>query len=106
MKYITKFSLAIPAKPELKPQANPNPQRGIRRLSLDDTIDTMMYGYTTVGETITSIYDQMQHWLTEHMAAQEQNYQEIIIDTLSDPIPETTIQSYQDTIERIRRNTR
>ena len=49
MKYITKFSLVIPAKSEQKPQTNPNPQRGARRLGLDDTIDTMMYGYATVG---------------------------------------------------------
>ena len=101
MKYITKFSLAIPAKSEQKPQ------RGTRRLSLDDTIDTVMYGYTTVGETITSIYDQMQHWLTEHMANQEQHYSTIIIDSLNmvdlDP---AMAESYTDTVERIRRNMR
>ena len=107
MKHITKFSLAIPAKLELKHQTNPNPQRGTRRLGLDDTIDTMMYGYTTVNETITSIYDQMQQWLTEHMAAQEQHYSTIIIDSLDMPDLDPAIaESYTDTIERIRRNIR
>lgn len=101
MKYITKFSLATPTKSEQKPQ------RGTRRLSLDDTIDTMMYGYTTVGETITSMYEQIQQWAIEHMATQEHNYPTIIIDSLdiSDPNPAIT-ESYTDTIERIRRNTR
>lgn len=105
MKHITKFSLAIPAKPELKLQANPNPQRGIRRLSIDDTIDTMMYGYTMVNDT--SVYDQIQHWVTERLAAQEQNYSTIIIDSLdiSDLDP-AIAESYTDTIGRIRRNTR
>lgn len=107
MKYITKFSLAIPAKLELKPQANPNPQRGIRRLGLDDTIDTMMYGYATVGETITSFYDQMQRWLTEHMVTQAQDDSTTIIDSLDmldlDP---AIAESYTDAIERIRRTMR
>jgi hypothetical protein len=107
MKYITKFSLAIPGKTELQPQTNPNPQRGSRRLSLDDTIDTVMYGYTTVGETITSAYAQIQHWVTEHIANQEQNYSTIIIDSLdmSDLDP-AIAESYTDTIEQIRRNIR
>lgn len=107
MKYITKFSLAIPAKSELKPQTNPNPQRGIRRLGLDDTIDTMMYSYATVGETITSFYDQMQQWLTEHMVAQAQDDSTTIIDSLDmldlDP---AIAESYTDAIERIRRTMR
>ena len=107
MKHITKFSLAIPAKPELKPQANPNPQRGARRLAIDDTIDTMMYGYTVTNETITSIYEQIQDWVTEHLAAQEQNYSTILIDSLDIPDLDPAIaESYTDTIERIRRNTR
>ena len=107
MKHITKFSLAIPAKPELKPQANPNPQRGARRLAIDDTIDTMMYGYTATNETTTSIYDYLQHWLTEHMANQEQNYSTILIDSLDIPdLDPAIVESYTDTIERIRRNTR
>ena len=107
MKHITKFSLAIPAKPELQPQTNPNPQRGTRRFSLDDTIDTMMYGYTTVGETITSFYEQIQNWVTEHLAAQEQNYSTIIIDSLDIPDLDPAIaESYTDTVERIRRNMR
>ena len=107
MKHITKFSLAIPAVHELKPQTNPSPQRGTRRLGLDDTIDTMMYGYTTVNETITSVYDYLQHWLTEHMANQEQNYSTIIIDSLDMPDLEPAIaESYTDTVERIRRNIR
>jgi hemerythrin len=67
----------------------------------------MMYGYTTVSETIDILYDQMQHWLTEHMATQEQNYSTIIIDSLDVPDLEPTIaESYTDTIERIRRNMR
>ena len=107
MKHITKFSLAIPAKPELKLQANPNPQRGIRRLSIDDTIDTMMYGYTAVNEPITSVYEQIQNWVTEHLAAQEQNYSTIIIDSLDIPDLDPAIaESYTDTVERIRRNMR
>ena len=107
MKHITKFSLAIPAKPELKPQAIPNPQRGIRRHALDDTIDTMMYGYTATNERTTSIYDYLQHWLTEHMANQEQNYSTILIDSLDIPdLDPAIVESYTDTIERIRRNMR
>lgn len=107
MKYITKFSLAIPAKPGPKLQTTPNPQRGLRRLGINDTIDTMMYGYATVNETVTSIYDQIQHWVTEHMAAQEQNYSTIIIDSLNMPDLDPAIaESYTDTIERIRRNIR
>ena len=103
MKHITKFSLAIPGKTELQPQTNPNPQRGARRLSIDDTIDTMMYGYTAVNETTTSIYEYLQHWLTEHMA----NHSTIIIDSLDVPdLEPAIIESYTDTIERIRRNTR
>lgn len=107
MKHITKFSLAIPGKTELQPQTNPNPQRGARRLSIDDTIDTMMYGYTATNETITSIYEQIQDWVTEHMANQEQNYSTILIDSLdiSDLDP-AIVESYTDTIERIRRNMR
>jgi bifunctional pyridoxal-dependent enzyme with beta-cystathionase and maltose regulon repressor activities len=105
MKHITKFSLAIPGKTELQPQTNPNPQRGTRRLSIDDTIDTMMYGYTMVNDT--SVYDQIQHWATEHLAAQEQNYSTILIDSLDIPdLDPAIIESYTDTIERIRRNTR
>ena len=107
MKHITKFSLAIPGKTELQPQTNPNPQRGTRRLSIDDTIDTMMYGYTATNETITSIYEQIQDWVTEHMANQEQNYSTILIDSLDIPdLDPAIVESYTDTIERIRRNTR
>jgi hypothetical protein len=107
MKHITKFSLAIPAKPDLKPQANPNPQRETRRLSINDTIDTMMYGYTTTNGTITSIYDQFQDWLTEHMANQEQDYSTIIIDSLDmSDLDSIITESYTDTIEQTRRNIR
>lgn len=107
MKHITKFSLAIPGKTELQPQTNPNPQRGSRRLAIDDTIDTMMYGYTATNETITSIYEQIQGWVTEHLAAQEQNYSTILIDSLDIPdLDPAIVESYTDTIERIRRNMR
>ncbi len=107
MKHITKFSLAIPAKSEPKPQTNPNPQWGIRGFSLDDTIDTMAYGYAIVNEPIISIYDQMQQWLTEHMAIQEQDNSTVIINSLDmSNLDPAIAESYTDTIERIRRNIR
>lgn len=107
MKHITKFSLAIPGKPEPKPQTNPNPQWGIYSLSREDTIDTMTYGYTIVNEPITSIYDQMQQWLTEDTAIQEQDRSTVFINSLDvSNLEPAIIESYTDTIERIRRNIR
>jgi hypothetical protein len=107
MKHITKFSLAILGKPEPKPQTDPNPQLGIYRLSREDTVDTMTYGYTIVNEPITSIYDQMQQWLTEHTAIQEQDNSTVIINSLNvSNLDPAIAESYTDTIERIRRNIR
>jgi hypothetical protein len=107
MKHITKFSLAIPGKSEPKPQTDTNPQWKIYSLSREDIIDTTTYGYTIVNEPITSIYDQMQQWLTEHMAIQEQDRSTAMINSLdASNLDPAIIESYTDTIERIRRNTR